>query len=81
MAQDSVESKEKLLTYMEDISHQIKTPLTGILLLLDLMEDEEDKDQYIPIIQRDIYRLHDLVDLLLKMSSLDAGILPMGLVS
>lgn len=78
IALQAMESKHTLKTYMEDITHQIKTPLTGILLMLDLIEEDPDNtDKYVKIIRNDIYRLYDLTDILLKMSSLDAGIMPM----
>ena len=78
IALQAMESKHTLKTYMEDITHQVKTPLTGILLMLDLIEEDPDNtDKYVKIIRNDIYRLYDLTDILLKMSSLDAGIMPM----
>lgn len=78
IASQATESKHTLKTYMEDITHQVKTPLTGILLMLDLIEEDPDNtDKYVKIIRNDIYRLYDLTDILLKMSSLDAGIMPM----
>lgn len=78
IASQATKSKHTLKTYMEDITHQIKTPLTGILLMLDLIEEDPDNtDKYVKIIRNDIYRLYDLTDILLKMSSLDAGIMPM----
>ena len=59
---------------MEDITHQIKTPLTGVLLLLELLEsDPSNSKEYQRRIRKEIGRLYDLSDLLLKLSSLDAG--------
>ncbi len=72
-----LKSKESLKTYMEDIAHQIKTPLTGILLILDLMEADDDKNEYTSIIRHDINRLYKLTDILLKMSSIDSGLIKM----
>ena len=64
--------------YIEDITHQIKTPLTGILLLLDLTEaDPENLKEYTERIRNNILRITNLSDLLLKMSSLDADIIKM----
>ena len=38
----AVKSEQILREYTEDIAHQLKTPLTGILLMLDLMEEDEE---------------------------------------
>lgn len=74
----NLKSKENLKTYMEDIAHQIKTPLTGILLILDLMEAGENKGgEYSKIMRKDINRLYQLTDILLKMSSIDSGLIVM----
>ncbi len=73
----NLKSKENLKTYMEDIAHQIKTPLTGILLILDLMEEDENKGEYTKIIRNDVNRLYKLTDILLKMSSIDSGVILM----
>lgn len=39
LAKKAVENQEILREYTEDIAHQIKTPLTGALLMLDLVEE------------------------------------------
>lgn len=74
VAAKAKENQEILREYTEDIAHQIKTPLTGALLMLDLMEDDpESSAEYIAYIRNSINRLHRLVDALLKMASLDSG--------
>lgn len=35
----AVEEKEHLSEYLSDISHQLKTPVSSILLMTELMED------------------------------------------
>ena len=72
--EEAVKAKAQLKRNMEDVTHQIKTPLTGILLLLDLLEtDPENAEEYQARIRQEVERLHGLSDLLLKLSSLDAG--------
>ncbi|HNY67872.1 MAG TPA: HAMP domain-containing sensor histidine kinase [Bacillota bacterium] len=72
--EEAVKAKAQLKRNMEDVTHQIKTPLTGILLLLDLLEtDPENAKEYQARIRQEVERLHGLSDLLLKLSSLDAG--------
>lgn len=67
-----------LREYTEDIAHQIKTPLTGALLILDLMEeDRENNKEYIFHIRDNINRLHQLADILLKLASLDSNVIEM----
>lgn len=76
IASQAEDKRKNLKTYLEDITHQIKTPLTGILLMLDLIEEEpENKAKYIQIMRKDIDRLYSLADILLKMSFLDAGVM------
>ena len=69
----AVKSEQILREYTENIAHQLKTPLTGILLMLDLIkEDEGNKIEYINRIRASSNRLHQLVDILLKLAALDS---------
>ena len=75
------ESREKALAdrallkrNIEDITHQIKTPLTTIQLMLDLIQqDDANQAEYIARLDGEIDRLNRLTSSLLKLSSLDAG--------
>lgn len=78
------EQQQKLLsdkTYLADsiadISHQIRTPLTSINLMLELLSDpktkEEHKPQLLHELQSMLTRIDWLITALLKMSKLDAG--------
>lgn len=78
IADEATKNGQILREYTEDIAHQIKTPLTGILLILDLMqEDKENSEEYIKRLRSDIVRLHQLVEILLKFATLDSGITQM----
>ncbi|MDK7186542.1 sensor histidine kinase [Facklamia hominis] len=79
IAENAEKNKETLKEYTEDIAHQIKTPLTGSLLLLDLLEDESDNvsEEYIERLRDNLLRLHNLSDILLKLAALDSGIIEM----
>ena len=78
IADKAKENNETLREYTEDIAHQLKTPLTGILLMLDLIEDdEENKKEYLGHIRSNTNRLHQLVDILLKLAALDSGTIKM----
>lgn len=74
----ALKSEQILREYTEDIAHQLKTPLTGILLMLDLMEEDKvNKKEYINRIRTSSNRLHQLVDILLKLAALDSGTIKM----
>lgn len=79
IAENAEKNKETLREYTEDIAHQIKTPLTGSLLLLDLLEDEIDNvsEEYIERLRDNLIRLHNLSDILLKLAALDSGTIEM----
>ena len=79
IAENAEKNKETLREYTEDIAHQIKTPLTGSLLLLDLLEDEDDNfsEEYIERLRDNLLRLHNLSDILLKLAALDSGTIEM----
>ena len=79
IAENAEKNKEILREYTEDIAHQIKTPLTGSLLLLDLLEDEEDETvkEYISRLRDNLLRLYNLSDILLKLAAIDSGTIEM----
>ena len=61
---------------LADISHQLKTPLTSLMVMVDLLKDEKNIDkqkQFISIIEIQISKIKWLVENLLKLSKLDAG--------
>lgn len=80
IAENAEKNKETLREYTEDIAHQIKTPLTGSLLLLDLLEDEDknSSEEYIERLRDNLIRLHNLYDILLKLAALDSGTIKMA---
>lgn len=77
VSENSVKDKESLKVLLEDISHQIKTPLTSISISLDNMLDnkdlkEEERVDFLLKIKREIENINFLAISLLKLSSLDA---------
>ena len=77
-AENSKKDKENLKDTLADISHQMKTPLTSILVILDNIIDEPDMDSdvrqdFILDVKREIGHIQFLVQALLKMTKLDAG--------
>lgn len=69
----STKNSEKQIEYLEDIAHQIKTPITGMLFYIENLELEYPEKESIEILKRQILRLNSLADILLKLSSLDAN--------
>lgn len=69
--------KSFLADSIADISHQLRTPLTGINLILSLLYSsevtEERKDELLRELSSLIARTENLVSVLLKISRLDAG--------
>ncbi|MDK2564171.1 HAMP domain-containing sensor histidine kinase [Romboutsia sedimentorum] len=69
------EEKENLCNNLADISHQLKTPLTSMSLMVELLEDSNidgDEALYIGSISLQIERLNYLVSSLLVLSKIDA---------
>lgn len=66
-------NSEKQIEYLEDIAHQIKTPITSMLFSIESLEIENPQNEEINILKRQTQRLNSLSDILLKLSSLDAN--------
>ncbi len=61
---------------LEDISHQLRTPLTSMLLLIDMMRDPSKKAQqrsYLQELSNLTTHMQWLIETLLNLSRLDAG--------
>lgn len=57
---------------LEDIAHQIKTPLTAMLFQLENWDD--NTEEILMGLEKQISRLNQLTDILLKLSSLEANV-------
>jgi signal transduction histidine kinase len=68
--------KKQLASAMADISHQLKTPLTSMMVMNDLLSVEEDPEKRREFLQTQsaqLSRMNWLIQTLLKLSKLDAG--------
>ena len=67
--------RDSLSDYMADISHQLKTPITSMMIMADLLEEAEPEKQteFIHNIQVSLNKMEWLVGALLKMAKLDSG--------
>lgn len=75
------ESKEKLQMKksLEDISHQLKTPLTGLVITLDNLSndnlDEDLRKSFLEDAKMQVDKMSFLIKSLLKLSRFDAGVI------
>ena len=77
-AENSLQDKKNLKKSLEDISHQIKTPLTSILIMLDNLIDDpnmdiETRQWFIRDIKKNVNSINFLVQSLLKLSKFDTN--------
>ena len=70
------QDKMQLANNLADISHQLKTPLTSMLIMSDLLQNEDlskaDRKKFLEVIRSQLKRIEWLVSSLLKMAKLDA---------
>lgn len=79
-AENSKKDKHMLKDSLSDISHQLKTPLTSINIMLDNILDNPDmdnntKEKFIQNIKREIRNISSLVGEILKLSKFDANVI------
>lgn len=79
VADNSVKDKLNLKDSLGDISHQLKTPLTSITIMIDNILDNPDMNEktrkkFLINIKREILNINFLVMSLLKLSKFDANV-------
>lgn len=77
--EEAVEVQKSLAENLADISHQLKTPVSSMTLMAEMLKDEVrgDGQIYIRKLEEQIERMNRLVTSLLTLSRLDAGTLPL----
>lgn len=70
-------ARQSLADNLADIAHQLKTPLSSVTLLADMMADQGDKAGPAIQISAQAERMSTLVSALLALSRIDAGTLVM----
>lgn len=74
-------SREKLFLAdtLSDISHQLKTPISSLIMYNDILlsrnTDEEKRKEFLQISARQLGRIEVLVKNMLKLARLDAGVI------
>lgn len=72
--ESALKERNILADNLADISHQLKTPIAAISLMVQLIDTDTGEDQvYIDKIKFQIDRIEYLISTLLKLSKLDAG--------
>lgn len=72
--EEAVAVKENYADNLANIAHQMKTPLTSMSLMTQLLK-EDLREEYIEQLQKQIERLTKLEEALLLLSRIDAGVL------
>lgn len=77
-SQNDMLKKDKLYLAdsLADISHQLKTPLTSMMVMTDLIKEEkndEKRNEFVKIVQTQLDKMKWLILNLLKLSKLDSG--------
>lgn len=74
------QDKIQLTDAISDISHQLKTPLTSMMMMSDLLSDDElpaaKRKEFTRNISVQLERIEWLISSLLKLSKIDAGSVP-----
>lgn len=73
---EKLEGKKYVETYVHNLTHEMKSPLTGIVGAVELLQrnqlEEKDRKHLLGNIQTEAKRLHDLAERLLELASLEA---------
>lgn len=70
------QEQQRLTEYLSNISHQLKTPITSMLIMVDLLETAppEKQSEFISNIKTSLTRMEWLTSSLLKIARLDSGV-------
>ena len=75
-AKNQTKSERMKTELITNVSHDIKTPLTSIINYIDLLqkaETQEEKTQYLQVLDRQSQRMKKLIDDLMEMSKATSG--------
>jgi PAS domain S-box-containing protein len=77
-ARIKAEESDRLKTaFLQNMSHEIRTPMNGIIGFIDLLKSpdipDEEKDQYIRIVEQSGHRLLNTINDIIEVSKIEAG--------
>lgn len=84
IAKEKAEESDKLKSaFLANMSHEIRTPMNGILGFTELLKEpdlsEEDKAEFIDIIQKSGNRMLSLINDLIDISKIESGMMQVSL--
>lgn len=74
-SEEAKKDKLYLADSLADISHQLKTPLTSMMIITEVLQNEQDAEKragFIKIIEEQLTKMKWLITTLLKLSKIDA---------
>ena len=83
-AKKQMKSERMKAELVTNVSHDLKTPLTSVINYIDLLqkaEDEEQRKQYLEVLDRQSHKLKKLVDDLMDMSKASTGNMTVDITS
>jgi signal transduction histidine kinase len=83
VAKNKAEESDRLKTaFLNNISHEIRTPFVGLLGFLSMIQNEklnkEDRDEYISIINKSANRLMITINDVIEISQIQAGLIKLN---
>lgn len=72
--ENAIKERQNFAESLANIAHQIKTPITSISVTVQLLENKLEEVETVKL-KRQISRISQLIDTLLTVSKIDAGIL------
>ncbi len=83
-AKEKAQEHDKLKTaFLANMSHEIRTPMNGILGFADLLKEpnlsEEQKQEFIAIIEKSGHRMLNIIDDIIDVSKIEAGLMKLDI--
>lgn len=75
--EEAVKEQSNLADSLADISHQIKTPLTSISIMVQLLSKEQN-NSYTDCIKKQTVHMERLVEALITLARIDAGVIKLN---
>lgn len=85
-AKNKAEESDRLKSaFLANMSHEIRTPMNGILGFAELLKTQklsgEKQSEYITIIEKSGYRMLNIINDIISISKIEAGLMDLNIVS